>query len=70
MLAPGVKARDTAERETPARSATCLALAKALDDGLAYFMSDELCTALQPKSSQSYHPIPASILVKSGAKPG
>ena len=29
MLAPGVNARETADRETPARSATCLALVKA-----------------------------------------
>ena len=29
-LAPGVKVRETAERDTPASSATCLALAKAL----------------------------------------
>jgi hypothetical protein len=28
MLAPGVKARETAERETPARSATSWALTK------------------------------------------
>jgi hypothetical protein len=39
-LAPAVKVRDTAERETPARSATCCALTKDLaglvsDMGLA-----------------------------------